>query len=59
MLLNPCPFCGRSLEYQDPLDTVYPANREMTLWQVVCNDCSATMLGETKQKAIDMWNTRV
>lgn len=56
--LLPCPFCGYDVNENDPLDTVYPADREMTLWQVVCNDCSATAYGETKEDAITRWNTR-
>ena len=57
--LKPCPFCGRNIDDQDPLDTVYPSDREMSLWQVVCGSCSATMLGQTKVQAIEMWNMRV
>ena len=58
-MLLPCPFCGNNLNEQDILDTVYPANRERTLYQVVCNCCSATMLGETYDDAISKWNTRI
>lgn len=57
MLLH-CPFCGNDLNEQDILDTVYPANRERTLYQVVCA-CTATMLGETYDDAISKWNTRI
>lgn len=56
--LLPCPFCGQDLNKQDHMDTVYPAARDMTLWQVVCQTCSATMLGESKKDAIEHWNTR-
>lgn len=56
--LLPCPFCGGDLNNQDPMDTVYPSNRDKTLYQVVCNNCSATMLGESREEAITYWNTR-
>ena len=58
MILKECPFCGYDLNTQDYQDTVYPSNRDRTLWQVVCQQCSATMLGESKEEAISMWNTR-
>jgi hypothetical protein len=58
MNLKPCPFCGNDLNNQDPLDTVYPADREDTLYQVVCQVCSATILGESRQDAISCWNMR-
>lgn len=58
MILKDCPFCGNDLNTQDHMDTVYPQDREMTLWQVVCQRCSATMLGESKEEAIDSWNKR-
>ena len=58
MILKDCPFCGNDLNTQDHMDTVYPQDREMTLWQVVCQTCSATMLGESKEEAIDSWNKR-
>jgi Lar family restriction alleviation protein len=56
--LKSCPFCGNDLNTQDHMDTIYPRDREMTLWQVVCQRCSATMLGESKEHAIDSWNQR-
>lgn len=57
--LKHCPFCGYDVNENDPMDTVYPLNREHTLWNVVCQECTATILGVTKQHAIDLWNTRV
>lgn len=59
MELKNCPFCGYDINNNDPMDTVYPSNRDRTLWQVVCCTCSATVYGETKQNAIDNWNTRI
>jgi Lar family restriction alleviation protein len=56
--LKPCPFCGRDIDDQDPMDTVYPMNREMSLWTVVCNDCNASIIGHSKVEAIEFWNTR-
>lgn len=57
--LLPCPFCGNDVSTQDPLDTVYPCDRQMTLFQTVCNSCSATVLGETGDEAVANWNRRV
>jgi hypothetical protein len=57
-LLN-CPFCGYDITENDPLDTVYSSNSHMTLWQVVCCECSATVFGVTKKHAIENWNKRV
>ena len=57
--LKPCPFCGNNLNAQCPLDTIYPDNRELTLWQVTCNDCGVMMLGESKEDAIASWNARI
>lgn len=56
--LLPCPFCGCELNNQDPLDTIYPADRERTIWQVVCQTCSATLLGDTPIDAVNNWNKR-
>jgi len=57
-----CPFCGHDLNGQDIMDTVYPANKQYTHWNVVCTEssggCSATMYGETEEEAIDNWNCR-
>ena len=58
-IFKPCPFCGNDLNAQDYMDTLYPSNRDATLWQVVCQLCSATMLGETKEEAVESWNNRV
>lgn len=57
VLLN-CPFCGYDVNKNDPLDTIYPQNREMTFWQVVCCNCSATVFGVSKKDAIKNWNMR-
>ena len=57
--LLPCPFCGSILDSNDS-DTVYPATRDKMVWQVICkNECSAIMLGDTPEQAVDNWNKRI
>lgn len=56
--LLPCPFCGRDLNQQDPMDTIYPADRGKTIYQVVCQDCSATVLGANVEECVENWNRR-
>ena len=59
--IKPCPFCGDRPNYEDS-DFCYPSNREGTLWSAHCCaggcGCGASMLGQTKQEAIDNWNNR-
>lgn len=56
-----CPFCGH---HPDPYecDTIYPLNREGTLWRAGCVDnaggCTAKVIGGTPYEAIDEWNRR-
>lgn len=63
--LKDCPFCGYQVSTHDPLDTIYPAGPDRNtdgsykVIQVVCQVCSATVLGESRQEAIDNWNRRV
>lgn len=63
-MLLPCPFCGNDLNNQDPCDTIYPAyyNHNKYTYQIVCQEnvggCSATILGDTKEDCISLWNTR-
>ena len=49
--LKPCPFCG---------GTPIVSGCDDTLWFVVCKECNA-LIGykETKQEAIEAWNSRV
>ena len=57
--LKPCPFCGKSVDINND-DTIYPINRGKTVWQCGCNnpDCCATVLGEDRNNAIELWNKR-
>ena len=65
-MLLPCPFCGHDLNTQDPSDTIYPACRNLNtgeyIYQIVCQEnaggCSATILGDSKEDCISLWNTR-
>ena len=60
--LKPCPFCGDTPSVDDP-DFVYPQNHEKTLWAAHCcrdgTGCGASVLGWTRDDAINIWNTRV
>ena len=60
--LLPCPFCGNDLNQQDPLDTIYPVNREGTIWNVFCTEssggCDASIMADTAEQAIKKWNSR-
>lgn len=58
MTLLPCPFCGNNLNQQDWRDTVYPINQLRTMYQIVCQDCSATILADNPDHAVLLWNTR-
>ena len=57
--LKDCPFCGESVDINDD-DTIYPINRERTVWQCGCNnmDCCASVLGESREHSIKLWNVR-
>lgn len=61
--LKPCPFCGHNLNTQDPLDTIYPVDREKTVYQIVCNEysggCDTTILGGSIVECINKWNRRI
>ena len=56
-LMKPCPFCGCKVDVDEP-DSVYPLNREKTLWQAGHYTCSAYILGNTAKEAVEMWNKR-
>ena len=63
--LKPCPFCGNDMNVQyqvNPEDTIYPLDKEHTLWNLVCaftnGGCDASMLGSSPQICIDKWNRR-
>lgn len=57
----PCPFCGKEMDSNDP-DTLYPYNREKTIWNIVCQQnyggCDAYILGDNPTNCILKWNTR-
>lgn len=61
-LLLPCPFCGHTFEHDDPRDTVYPAGRSVTFYQLVCQEsaggCGATVYGVDANDAVVRWNMR-
>ena len=58
--LLPCPFCGMDVDINDG-DAVYPLNRDRDIWQCGCTDldCCASVLGDNKEHAIRLWNSRV
>lgn len=70
MILKACPFCGHDLNNQDPMDTLYPANRwwnpeteEMEYsWHIVCQEnaggCSCEVYGRDPSDCIEKWNQR-
>lgn len=52
-----------NFQYQiNPEDTIYPINKEHTLWNLVCaftnGGCDVSMLGSSPQVCIDKWNRR-
>jgi hypothetical protein len=53
--LRECPFCGKSEGcVKQPLQFSFPL-----FWMVECGNCfCSTPLFDTKQKAVDFWNTR-
>lgn len=63
--LQSCPFCGHDMNQQyidSPEDTIYPMNRERTIWNIVCQDyaggCDAVVIGDSKEDCIEKWNKR-
>lgn len=49
--LKPCPFCG---------GTPIVSGCDDTLWSVICKKCAASIdYNETKQEAIEAWNSRI
>ncbi len=52
-----CPFCGCKVDVNDP-DSVYPTNREKTLYQAGHYVCGVSILGDTAEEAIANWNKR-
>ena len=53
-----CPFCKNDLNTQDPLDTIYPMDRERIVWNIVCGFCTATKYGGSAEHCIKSWNKR-
>lgn len=63
--LDPCPFCGNNMDLQyqiDPEDTIYPVNRNHTVWNIVCctlnGGCDCSVLGSSPEECITKWNRR-
>lgn len=61
--LLPCPFCGHVIfAGDDYIDSIYPADRERTLWSVHCTGneggCDASTLADSREGAIAAWNRR-
>jgi len=55
--MKSCPFCGAEVDITDS-DAVYPTNRIHTLWRAGCIKCSAEVVGDGRDNAIRLWNTR-
>jgi hypothetical protein len=58
-ILKPCPFCGFVFP-EDLIDCIYPRSFG---WRAGCNEsmggCTAEVLGETEEEAIQNWNKRI
>lgn len=58
-ILKICPKCGFDVCI-DLDDTLYPLNRERTIWNVVCNEvyggCGFEFLGVSKIDVVERWN---
>lgn len=65
--MRPCPFCGKTPDATDSLDVLHPITREepgvVRVWGASCAEphggCSAEVLGNGPQDAVDRWNRRV
>jgi hypothetical protein len=60
-LLAPCKNCGKDWNQGwELIDTLYPCNRELTKWNIVCQihngGCNRTVYGKSRQDVIDRWN---
>jgi len=53
-----CPFCSNDLNVQDPMDTIYPIDRERRIWNIVCGVCTATKFGGSAEHCVKSWNKR-
>jgi hypothetical protein len=57
-----CPFCGHQPDEDNLCDSVHKIGRTSGLWTAGCVDneggCNASVLGGSRENAIERWNTR-
>ncbi len=62
MTILPCPFCGQVPDTSDG-DFCYPIIRDNRFYRAGCIEshggCGAEVIGESPERAIEKWNTRV
>ena len=60
--LKPCPFCGFTPNIAEDHDVLYPIDRTLEIWNLVCpstsGGCDASILGDSSEDVIKKWNTR-
>lgn len=55
--LSPCPFCGNT--NKDTLVVTATVHDDPRFYSVVCYGCCSIASGETRDRVIERWNTRV
>ena len=52
--LKPCPFCNNKAKIEGVYDEFYT----IKMWKVRCSECWVMTYPDTKEKVINLWNTR-
>lgn len=54
--------CNLNMDEDTLLDSLYPINREKTVWNFCCqihnNGCGRIVYGRSEQKAVERWNNK-